>query len=230
MVSRLLDLRWKFFETRYKKMLVNGLRNEKIELYDDDLIIKLRSIYYGGVPASIILLCNALSNGFCYDRALLMAQAFLDDDIKLVYATVDSLRLNPKYISNDKMYADHCFLERTTKDGRELVYDTTSGFCFDKKYYYEIEHPKIRKINDKESIIRFLEEDKELHPEDLESSMIFLPYILSKVESILNSPYEMYANKTLNLLQREIEVLRNSIDFEEFNRKIKEDMVMKGFM
>ena len=47
-----------------------------------------------------------------------MAKAFLDseDDIQLLYATIDSLKLNPKFKSNSSLYADHCIVERTTKE------------------------------------------------------------------------------------------------------------------
>ena len=70
-----------------------------------------------------------------------MSQAFLDseDDVKLLYAEIDSLRLNPDYIRDDPMYADHCFVERITKDGRHLIYDTSCGFIFDKKIYWLME-------------------------------------------------------------------------------------------
>ena len=51
----------------------------------------------------MILLSDAMTNEYCYYRAFLLAQAFLDetDDINLIYATVDSLRLNPEYICDD---------------------------------------------------------------------------------------------------------------------------------
>lgn len=132
-----------------------------INIYDDKLIEKLRNIYYGGLPASIILLSDAMTNGYCYDRAFLLAQAFLDtdDDIKLIYAMVDSLRLNPQYICDNPLYADHCIVLRTTKE-ESLIYDTSTGFVYDKEIYWLIENPKIRKINDKESIRKFLLEEE----------------------------------------------------------------------
>ena len=104
---------WKLHNIKERKLLINGLKTGKITPYDDELIEKLRTIYYGGMPASIILLSDGLSNGHCYDRALLMSRAFLDtdDDVKLVYATIDSIRLNPQYQNrDDPMFADHCFV------------------------------------------------------------------------------------------------------------------------
>ena len=85
-MKRIQKLKWELQKKKFKMLLLWGLRHGYIFPYDDELIIKLRNIYYGGIPASIILLSNVMSNGHCYDRALLMSQAFLDseDDVKLL--------------------------------------------------------------------------------------------------------------------------------------------------
>ena len=129
--------------------------------YRIELIYKLRDIYYSFLPASIILLSNALSNGRCYDSALLMSQAFLDDegDVKLVYASIESLRLNPKYISDNELDSDHCFVEYTDINGKSYIYDASEGLVYDKNLYWKIEKPIVRKVNDKNSIINYLNDD-----------------------------------------------------------------------
>ena len=143
MATRLQELKWNLHCFKDTKLLIWGLKNGLIFPYSDKLIEKLRNVYYGGIPASIILLCDALTNGHCYDRALLLAKAFIndEDDIKLIYASINSIKLNPMYIdenSEDSLYADHCFLERITKDGRHLIYDTTTGFVYDKSIYWKM--------------------------------------------------------------------------------------------
>ena len=92
------EIKWKLHNYKNKKILIWGLKNGLIIPYDDRLIEKLRSIYYGGIPASIILLSDGLCNGHCYDRAVLLSRAFFDeeDDIKLLYARINSLKLNPE--------------------------------------------------------------------------------------------------------------------------------------
>ena len=87
MIKKMQILKWKLHQYEVKKLLLFGLKNGYIAPYDDDLIEKLRWIYDGGIPASILLLSNSMSNGHCYDRALLMARAFLEeeDDVKLLY-------------------------------------------------------------------------------------------------------------------------------------------------
>lgn len=56
MATRLQEIRWDIWKNKNKQMLLWGLKNGHIFPYDDELIMKLRDIYYGGIPASIILL------------------------------------------------------------------------------------------------------------------------------------------------------------------------------
>ena len=50
---------------------------------------------------------------------------------------------------NDSSYADHCFVERITRDGQHLIYDTTFGFVYDKDIYWAMEHPDVRRVDEK---------------------------------------------------------------------------------
>lgn len=226
------EKKWELHKLKERELLIYGLKNGKIKPYDDELIEKLRTIYYGGIPASIILLSNGMSNGYCYDRALLMSRAFLDtdDDVKLLYATVDSLRLNPLYQDrNDPMYADHCIVERTTPDGKKLIYDTSSGFIYDKKIYWLIEHPKVRKENKKEDIIEFIKVDEDYIPEDLDRDKYASPLILPIIEMTYGRPNEMYSMLGIELLQREIDHYKEVINYDEVCKEIDEDMKRHGF-
>lgn len=222
MNTRIRQIKWELHSYKQKVLLIWGLKNGLITPYDDELIEKLRKVYYGGIPASIILLSDKLTNGHCYDRALLMSRAFLDskDDIQLLYGDIDSLKLNPKFISNSPMYADHCILERITKDGKHLIYDTSSGFVYDKKLYWLMEHPKIRKINNKETIIKFLKEDEELHPENIENDKYMSSLILPIIEKTFGRPTEMYSQLGIELLQREIEHYKKTIDYNNIIEEI----------
>lgn len=206
------------------------MKNGLIVPYNDELIKKLRNVYSGGIPASIILLSNAMTNGRCYDSALLMSRAFLeeDDDIKLVYATIDSLKLNPRFISDNPLYADHCILERITKDGRHLIYDTSSGFVYDKKLYWKMENPKVRKTNSKESIINFLKKEEFYYPEDPQRDKYASTLILPMIEMTYGRQNEMYSKKGIELLQREIEYYKMKIDYAEVVEEVEQDMRRLG--
>ena len=213
-------------------LLLWGLKNGKIRPYDNELIEKLRNIYYGGIPASIILLSNSMCNGQCYERALLMARAFLDteDDIQLLNASVDSIRLNPQYIDEkDPLYADHCFLERITKDGKHLIYDTTSGFIYDKDLYWKMENPQVRKINKKSTIIEMTEIEDSSFPEDLERDKYSSTLILPIIEINYDEPTEMYSKLGIELLQREVEHYKKLINYDDIVKEVEDDMERLGF-
>lgn len=204
-----------------------GLEHGLITPYENDLIEKLRNIYNGGLPASIILLSNGMSNGHCYDRALLMAKAFLDtdDDINLLYVSIDSLRLNPAFEHNDFLLDEHCIVERITKEGKHLIYDTSTGFIYDKRIYWLMENPCIRMINDKQSIINFVQEDENRYPEDIETDKYIAPLILPMLELTYDRPNELYAR--IGLLQREIEIYKKAINYNDVCQEIDEDMIKK---
>lgn len=231
MNAKLQKIKWDLHLYKHKKLLLWGLKNRLITPYDDQLIKKLRNVYYGGIPASIILLSDGMTNGFCYDRALLMSRAFLDedDDVKLLYADIDSLKLNPKYICDSPSYADHCIMERITKDGRHLIYDTSAGFIYDKNLYWLMEHPKVRNANDKKSIINFINADKELYPEDIERDKYVAPMVLPIIEKTFGRPNEMYSQLGIELLQREIEHYKETIDYDSVVKEIDDDIKRLGF-
>ena len=68
-----------------------------------------------------------------------MSRAFLDEkkDVKLIYAFIDNLRLNPEYIDNDNpFYAEHCVVEITDKNDQCYIIDTSDGLIYDKKLYW----------------------------------------------------------------------------------------------
>lgn len=223
-------MKWDLHSYKQKVLLIWGLKNGLITPYDDQLIEKLRNVYYGGIPASVILLSDGMTNGHCYDRALLMSRAFLDDedDVQLLYADIDSLKLNPKFISDSPLYADHCIVERITKDGKHLIYDTSAGFVYDKKLYWLMEHPKVRKINNKESIIKFINEDEDFHPEDVERDKYIAPLVLPMIEKTFGRPNEMYSLLGIELLQREIEHYKKTINYDGVVEEISQDMKRLG--
>lgn len=196
------------------------LRKGLISLYDDEFIGKLHNIYYGGVLASVILLSGAMTNGYCYDRASLLARAFLyeTDDINLIYATLDSLRLNPEYICDDPLYADHCIVSQTTKDGRCLIYDTSTEIVYDKEMYWLIENPKIRKIDNKASIRKILLEEERIDPSCIKSDKYIARVILPMLEAEDLKEDEMYLAKEIELLQREIEHYKQETGYTAKNK------------
>ena len=230
MSTRARDLSWKLYYYKNTRLLKWGFEQHRITLYSEELIEKLRNISYGGIPASILLLCNKTSNGYCFDRALLLAQAFLDtdDDVQLVYALIDGLRLNPAYEEDrdDPDFAKHCFVERITTDGKHIIYDTSTGMVYDRDIYWQIEHPKVLHINGKKDIIEFLKTEEFVHDEDMERDKYIAPIMLPAIESTYGEPFEFYSK--LGVLQREVENYKESINYSDVCKKIREDMKAMG--
>ena len=222
----LIQKKWKLYLMKKKFLMMWGLACNKIFPYNDKLIEKFRTIYYGGVPASVILLTNGLSDGFCYDRALLLSRAFLDEkcDVKLIYASIQELRLNPKYVNDpDPLCSEHCIVEITTEGNKQYICDTSCGFIFDKKLYWLIEKPKVRKVNDKESIIEYLSHEPN-NEEDQYISVLIFPLL----EECYGRKNEMYSAKGIELLQREIELYKKSINYEEIRQEMDNHLKSLG--
>ena len=234
MIQKLVELRWGIYDWLRRKLIIWGLRHGYAWPYGEALLEKLRTIYYGGVPASILLLCNGMSNGHCYDRATLMARAFLDEDgdVRLIYASVASLRWNPlyaDYIRDDASMSEHCFVEITETDGRKLILDTSSSFIWDKRLYWLMERPSVRMTRSKSEIKEFVEADDYYDPEDLEISKYWMPLILPMIELTYGRNTEMYSQPGIEMLQREVELYKETIDYDSVCREVNEDMRARGF-
>lgn len=223
-------LEWEQHKKNYNKLFDYGVKHGLIHSYDNQLIENLRHIYYGGLPASILLLHGRLSNGHCYDRGTLITLGFGDDDFQVVDADIDSLKLNPKYIDEyrhnkcSEHYSNHCFAERTMADGKVWVYDTSVGLVFEKSLYYKMQNPKITKINNRLTTLKFLYYDFQQNS-DIERDKYALPLILPNIEACMLPTQPFY----LEQLKHEIEILKREIGYDSVCKEIEEDMKRKGF-
>lgn len=91
-----------------------------------------------------------------------------------------------------------------------------------------MENPKLRHTNSKESIRRFIEDDEDRWPEDVERDKYASPLILPMIETTFGRPTEMYSFKGIELLQREIEHFKEQIKYDDVVREIDEDMRRLG--
>lgn len=84
-----------------------------------------------------------------------MFRAFLEDEdnIQLLYATIDSLKLNPEFISDDPLYEDYCILERIT-NGRTNEMYSQLGIEWSQR---EIEHYK--KVINYDAVVEEINQD-----------------------------------------------------------------------
>lgn len=233
MATKLDKLRWSIYKKKKDLLFYYGIFNGLIHSYEEELLANLRHVYYGGVPASIILLCDKFCNGRCYDRGLLITLGFGDDDFKLVDADIDGIGLNPKLIDKyneaiAKGYtwnhpANHCFAERAKKDGSVWVYDTSMGLVFEKNLYYRMENPKITKINDREATENYCEY-QDIKNANFDQDKYILPMILPTIERLADTEKQLYREK----LKKEILRFKEEINYEGICDEIHEDMISKG--
>ena len=140
--SKAVDKFWK----RHGRLMKLGFKLGLVRGYGEAFIERLRNVYYGGIPASIILLNPRSCRGKCYDRAVLACFAFTDIDYQVVHANIDTIRYNRKtveevnyYLSQGKTisnkYPNHCFVEFKL-NGVTWVLDTTDALVYEKHFYY----------------------------------------------------------------------------------------------
>lgn len=206
-----------FLEKR-KAMISFGLKQGFIKAYDDELIERLRGVSYGGIPASIIILCEELCDGNCYDRASLITLGFGDDDFCLVRADINGLKLNPK--NNKKEQHNHCFVERKEKDGKTWVYDTSLGVAFEKSLYYQIEEPVVTKISTKNEVMDYLNDeflkDEKSVSKNLASAVVLIPTL----EKFAKNAKGLYKKQ----LKDEVELFKQKLDYEKERKNFKKEV------
>lgn len=230
MDASLVSERWTLYQKKYRQLFDYGVEKGLIRLYSDELIKALRSIYYGGMPASIVLLCNDACNGWCYDRAILLSLALEDDDYQMVEADIDSLRLNPRYVAEHEAeqnpkYAEHCYLEAKGGDGSVWVFDTSVGLAFEKGLYDQMQHPKVNRVYDKSTVMGF-QDYKDLKGADIEYDKYALPLVMPSYDAVAENGQPYYRER----LKEEIAYYKKFIDYDAIRKEVHEDMLRKGFL
>ena len=235
MATMLENSKWKYYKLKRQILFDYGIQNGLIHPFEMEFIESLRDTYFGGIPASVLLLSRGYTAGRCYDCALLACFGMGDDDFRMVDADIDGLALNPVYIDEynkilekcgkvNGNYKNHCFVERYKKDGTVWVYDTTLGIVCDKDLYYQIENPVITKINDKESVLDYFEY-QDIKNADIEKDKEILPIVLPNIEAMVVTDNGAYKN----ILKYELELFKEKVGYDNLVKQMKEDMKEKGY-
>lgn len=216
----------KLYYKKRKLLFKLGWKMGLIRPYSMEFIERCRNVYYGGIPASIMLLSLKHCRHKCYDRAILAACALDDVDFKVMDATIDGIRLHPKTMAEVKYYEDqgievnpnygeHCFLV-FNDGGEEWVLDTTDGLIYLKKLYFLMESPKVRKVNDKAATMAF-PDYIDIKNADINRDKYILPLLLPSFEAEADeSPYK-------EALKAEIELFKKTIDYDNLVAEIEEE-------
>ena len=108
-------------------------------------------------------------------------------------------------------------MERITKDNLHLIYDTSTGLVYDKYIYWLLERPKVRKINNKQSIKDFVELE---NYSDINDDKYGAILILPMIDKICGRHDELYSTEEYNLLEKEIKHYKEFIKYDELKRRI----------
>lgn len=214
---------------RHARLMKFGFKFGLICGYGEKLLGSLRNVYYGGVPASIILLNRRMCVGKCYDRAVLACLGLEDYDYSVVHANVDSIRYNKKTLEEVKYwlergetisdkYPNHCFIE-VNFDGRMWVIDTTDGLIYDKKLYYLINHPDINCVRTKQETLEF-PDYVDVKNADFEKDKWILPTLLPVIEEQIEETYPFYKD----LAKKEIAMLKEKINYDDLCKQARDEM------
>ena len=224
----------KWYWKKHNFLMKLGIKHKMIGGYSDTYLEKLRDVYYGGIPASIILLDPARCRGKCYDRAVLAATGLQDMDYRVVHADIDGIRNNKHTMAEVKYwqdkgeqisehYANHCYLE-FDEGGLTWVLDTTDGLIYEKHLYQLIHRPKVNCVRTKEETLAF-PDYIDIVEADMNRDKYIVPTLLPIIEAEIEK-YSMYKEQA----RREIELFKKKIDYDALCAEIEDDKRRRGII
>ncbi|MEI6054173.1 MAG: hypothetical protein WCQ49_02265 [Candidatus Saccharibacteria bacterium] len=214
---KIRKFRVKAFRIYFNLFFNLGLYTRSIKYYEQPLIERLRLLYYGGVPYSIILMIQRLCNGICYDRASMLSLGL--EEFNLVWGSIMGVRYNKSTIENgyqDSEHSDHCWVE-----SGGWVYDTSHCIKYRKWLYYLIERPIIRRRRDQDWC-KCQPYYQEMIRDSSNCEEGFLPLIVPLIEPHVKK--SIYGNK----LESEFELFLSRINYSQIHDEVNADMVRKG--
>lgn len=227
-IDALTNLRRKLY-MRYSMALFRwGLKHGKICMYGEGLVERLREVYWGGLPGSILLLSRQMCEGFCYDRTQLMARAFLElpGEIRIITASVESLRVlqSPwKRLPGDDL---HCVLEWREPDAGVWIIDTGIGVLIQRWLFWLMFFPRKAQVLEREKFEKLdaLIREEDFAPEDVDLYKYWAPMFLPIVEECFAKPLELYGDPENGRLKQEVELFKEKIDYERVKAAVEYDV------
>lgn len=228
------EMKSKLYWKKHMWLFKIGAKHKMVGLYSDRFIENLRDVYYGGIPASIILLDPARCRGKCYDRAILAAAGLKDFDYKVVHADIDSIRYNKNTMAEvaywkgkgeqiSERYANHCYLE-FEDGGLTWVLDTTEGLVYEKHLYQLINRPKVNCVRTKEETLAF-PDYIDIVEADIDRDKYIVPTLLPIIEAEIEKE-SLYQEQA----RREIELFKKKINYDALCAEIEDDKRRRGII
>ena len=184
-----------------KELLIQAYKEHKIEPYEEELIDNLRKQTFNGIPITVLLFTNFLCKGECYVCSVNLSRGM--DHFHLVHGDINCIKKNDEY-------PNHSWVE---KDG--FVYDTTDGFKWDKKLYYELFEPIVYEVYDENSAQNYPFYQSVIKKEGKEISLENLALVTQYIEELEseNPGFNHY------YLQRELKLWREKNNIKLFSKE-----------
>lgn len=192
-----------------------GVRAGLVLPYEQGLIDRLRAVYFGGLPGSVILLIRQLCDGKCYDRAMMISMGM--DKFEMVWGSIRNIRLDGGKDGRPIIEtSDHCWVECG-----DWVYDTSHCLRTKKWFYYFLESPIIRLREDQDWF-----RDQLIYQEWLscnpETNRRLLPAIIPLIEPLI--PGCLYKET----VEYELDLFKIKINYNQIHEEIEADLKAMG--
>ena len=191
-----IKLAWRWYLWKQKTLVLLGVVLGLVCTYERSLIERLRKVYYGGVPASVLLLAKNMCSGYCYDRATLISKGM--DEFEIVWGSIKHLEL--RY---GRKKADHCWVESCG-----WVYDTSWGFKMKRWLYYLLEKPRVRMRKNRAECLQY-HYYINLTSSDLPQDKYYLVLLLPVIAKVIQS------STFPDLEQSELELFMEAVTYQD---------------
>ena len=198
---------------QHKFKELQAMRENKIGMFPQELFHILNQYNYGGLPLGVKIFTPEITAGKCYESASFLSLG-LSDYIQH-WGTVEYLR-----IGRDESKADHSFVE---SNGH--IFDTTTGYLYNKKTYMELEKPNIRKSATKAERDAEVPAVKDfLGEQDLEMTKWAATMFLPGYENIIANSTHPVTRYHKPMLLQHLKEFRQKIKFDELKREMQAEM------
>ena len=202
----------------------DSIKNGRITNFDQDIISKLRRMYYGFYSGLIYIYKDPTTFHNISNKLEIMTHALADKNYKIVHGDTDSTRDIPFFMYGVEHLDFNSWIE--VEEGNKVwVYDLFSLLKIEKNIYEQLEHPTIKKEIPKETITSHPAYDpyafKNFHDGFIEMLLKEIPIMEKNME---NHPYkEILAPELVrykNFINYDQRVLNLQVEEDKFKKKI----------
>lgn len=197
----------------YEKAYKQGL----IQPFDQELLTKLREIYFSCISGVLYLYCEPTSFETIANKMLILSHAFDNEDYELVHGPTDSTRDIHFFLYKAPHLDFNSWIE-IKKGNRTWVYDTFSMLKIDKEVFYKLENPTIER--------RIKSEQIKAHPSRIEDDFnhisdewLLVSYIPRYEEECKNNPHK-------NIIKPEIARFKERVGYDDIVKQYKQETMI----